>query len=260
MNGSAQDNTTLPKLPNWTVIGFTGHRNIADPAAVSRMIGAAIDQLEAPGVSLLAVCSAARGGDTLFIEETIRRSIPFVIILPFSMERFRKDFEADAWERLQLLMRQALRVEHLDGQCGDDEAYMEAGVGTIDRANVVIAVWEGEPARGLGGTADVVAYARALRKPLLLINPAMGQIIKERLDPLPATVAAQAPLRSLTDDPCEIVRHHFEQLDHAATRQGPRSRHLILWYILLHLVASARWVQPGRPSVRARGSLRIFAA
>jgi hypothetical protein len=36
---------------------------------------------------------------------------------------------------------------------------MEGGKVVVDRAEVLIAVWDGLPARGLGGTADVVAYA-----------------------------------------------------------------------------------------------------
>ena len=37
---------------------------------------------------------------------------------------------------------------------------MDAGKVVVDRSSVVLAVWDGQPSRGLGGTADVVAYAR----------------------------------------------------------------------------------------------------
>jgi hypothetical protein len=38
---------------------------------------------------------------------------------------------------------------------------MDGGRAVGDRSNVLVAVWDGQPARGLGGTADVVvAYAR----------------------------------------------------------------------------------------------------
>jgi hypothetical protein len=37
---------------------------------------------------------------------------------------------------------------------------MDAGRVVVDRSSVLVAAWDGQPSRGLGGTADVVAYAR----------------------------------------------------------------------------------------------------
>jgi hypothetical protein len=42
----------------------------------------------------------------------------------------------------------------------------------IDTADELYAVWDGRPARGYGGTADVVAYAHELGKPVHIIWPA----------------------------------------------------------------------------------------
>jgi hypothetical protein len=36
---------------------------------------------------------------------------------------------------------------------------------------VLIALWDGKKANGVGGTGDVVAYAKEQRKPILHINP-----------------------------------------------------------------------------------------
>lgn len=41
-------------------------------------------------------------------------------------------------------------------------------VGMADR---LLAVWDGKPARGFGGTADVVAYARRVGVPVDVIWP-----------------------------------------------------------------------------------------
>jgi len=41
-----------------------------------------------------------------------------------------------------------------------EEAFFAAGKAVVDACDWLIAVWDGEPARGLGGSADVVAYAR----------------------------------------------------------------------------------------------------
>ncbi|MEO5877101.1 MAG: hypothetical protein ABIQ26_19070, partial [Streptosporangiaceae bacterium] len=41
-----------------------------------------------------------------------------------------------------------------------DEAYLVAGHRVVKRSDLLLAVWDGRPAGGLGGTADIVAYAR----------------------------------------------------------------------------------------------------
>jgi len=41
----------------------------------------------------------------------------------------------------------------------------------VDLADLLIAVWDGKPARGPGGTADVVAYAASAGKPYVWLDP-----------------------------------------------------------------------------------------
>ena len=48
---------------------------------------------------------------------------------------------------------------------------MDAGKVVVDRSSVLLAVWDGQPSRGLGGTADVVAYARQRGVPVTVIWP-----------------------------------------------------------------------------------------
>ncbi|WP_233290319.1 hypothetical protein [Kitasatospora sp. MBT66] len=63
--------------------------------------------------------------------------------------------------------------QHRTGRVESDEAAHMAGsellVGQVDR---LIAVWDGLPARGFGGTADVVAHARRLGVPVQVLWPA----------------------------------------------------------------------------------------
>jgi hypothetical protein len=41
----------------------------------------------------------------------------------------------------------------------------------VDRRDLLIAVWDGQPARGHGGTADVVQAAKDHRIPIQIIWP-----------------------------------------------------------------------------------------
>jgi hypothetical protein len=51
----------------------------------------------------------------------------------------------------------------LDQVESDADAHMEASLRILADADELLAVWDGQPARGYGGTADVVNAARARR-------------------------------------------------------------------------------------------------
>ena len=222
-------------LPEWTVVGFSGHRKLAGPKAPADAIRSALDRLAAGHQPLAAVSSAASGADTLFVEEVARRHLPCLLILPFPRSRFQQDFNAADWQRVLPLIENASHVIEVSGEESAEQAYMEAGVMTVDRADVMMVVWDGKPAAGLGGTGDVVAYARKLEKPLLIINPDTGAMIEERLEQLSAK-----PLQAdWNEDPREMVKKHYAELDAAAIRHAPKSRHLVLRIILFQLIAAA---------------------
>jgi hypothetical protein len=50
-------------------------------------------------------------------------------------------------------------------------SYLAAGKRVVDMSDVMVAIWNGKPAEGLGGTADIVQYALAQKKPVIHINP-----------------------------------------------------------------------------------------
>lgn len=221
-------------LPEWTAVGFTGHRNIADPAAVSRRIGAALDDLASACGPLVAVSSLAKGCDTLFVQEALNRNIPIFLILPFPKARFQRDFTTEDWLAVVPLLERAAHVEEVQLTQSDEESYMEAGVRTVDQAHVLLAVWDGKATAGLGGTGDVVAYARAMARPLVWVNPAESKNVTERLEELPPN----APFPQPGADPRTIVEQHFRELDEAATRRAPTVRNFIQRVVLLHLAAA----------------------
>jgi hypothetical protein len=52
-----------------------------------------------------------------------------------------------------------------------EDAYEAAGRWIATESEVLIAVWDGQPARGRGGTADTVSYARILDREVHVIWP-----------------------------------------------------------------------------------------
>jgi len=220
----------------WTVVGFTGHRALPAPAVVDAAIGRILEEWHGPRAGrLAAVSSAAAGADTLFARAVLARSLPWLVVLPFERAEFARDFTAEAWREVEALLDRAASVQIAPPTDNRDEAYLEAGLRTVDECDVLVAVWNGGPAAGHGGTAEIVEYARQVGRPLVWIHSESGEVVRERMDALPPP----EPL-PVTPEPTGRagVQALFTDLDAAALRHAPAARHLTAVVILLHLVAS----------------------
>jgi hypothetical protein len=69
----------------------------------------------------------------------------------------------------QLLKLSAQTSLHWKGD--PEHAFLNAGRYIVDRCGVLFAVWDGEAADGIGGTADIVHYALAQGRKVLHFNP-----------------------------------------------------------------------------------------
>jgi hypothetical protein len=65
----------------------------------------------------------------------------------------------------------AVEVVRLDHRESTSQSHMDASVYMLGRADQLLAVWDGEPARGYGGTADVVDAAEQRGVPVTVIWP-----------------------------------------------------------------------------------------
>jgi len=117
---------------------------------------------------LLGVSSLAIGADQLLARLVIEHGGKIHAVLPFiDIER---TFSPEHLPVFHDLASRAV-IEVLD-TCGTDEdAYLAAGKRVVDLSDIVLAVWDGKPAKGKGGTADVVAYAIERGVPLVHIDP-----------------------------------------------------------------------------------------
>ena len=75
----------------------------------------------------------------------------------------------DGRARLGELQRAAGSIIRLPFPRPSAEAFLAAGQMLVNRCDHLFAIWDGLPARGLGGTADIVAYARALGRPMTVL-------------------------------------------------------------------------------------------
>lgn len=151
-------------------VGITGHQRLARASGwgwVRGELGAVLGSDAGP---LVGVSSLAAGADQIFADLVLRRGGALEVIIPFDgyAETFADEGDRREYERL---LRAASVVETLRRGGSDEEAYMAAGRGVVDSSDMLVAVWDGRPASGLGGTADVVEYAARRKKKILHLNP-----------------------------------------------------------------------------------------
>ncbi|WP_404960887.1 hypothetical protein [Streptomyces sp. 147326] len=148
-------------------IGVTGHRSIPEAVLghVENGLRAVLGGHEGP---LEAFSSLAEGADQLFAAIALECGAGLTVVIPSG--DYEDGFEgAEALARYRRLKRRATQEIRMDFARSTDEAYYAAGTYIADSCDRLVAVWDGQPARGHGGTGEIVAYARALGKPVTVI-------------------------------------------------------------------------------------------
>lgn len=156
-------------------VGITGHQRLREPARwgwVRQEIDRILSSLATP---LVGISSLAVGADQLFADAVVRHGGSLEVVIPFAGYEFTFDEGHDKQEYTRLLQHAAKR-EVLEKHGSDEEAYLASGKRMVERSNLLIAVWDGLPATGLGGTGDVVAYAVQRRKKTIHLNPVTQEV------------------------------------------------------------------------------------
>ncbi|MFJ9564998.1 hypothetical protein ACIRQQ_33810 [Streptomyces fuscichromogenes] len=150
-----------------TRVGVTGHRAI--PASVLPSVRSALRrQFSRTDVELEALSCLAAGADQLFADIALAHGVPVTAVIPGM------DYEAhlgdeDVRTTYRRILRSCTTRVDLPLQPTHEQAYLAAGRWIVDHCDHLIAVWDGRPARGLGGTGDVVAYARRTGVPVTVL-------------------------------------------------------------------------------------------
>ncbi len=234
-------------LPSVLAIGFTGHRHLQDEAKSHAQILEFLREKKekTPGI-VYGVSSVAAGGDLLFAETCLDVGLPLRILLPMPKEQFREDFDEPTWLRVENVIRQAMSVEVTGEEQSRDARYYECGIETVQQSRLLLALWDGEPSHGLGGTEQIVSFAKIEGRPVVWINSRTGAIKrfnedKELLDDpelgfLNALPEAESEPR--TGTPGDLVKAWFLKIDTNATHASPRVRRLAAIPILCTAAAS----------------------
>jgi hypothetical protein len=237
------------QLPATLAIGFTGHRVLADEAMCQKSIFQFLEQRKAstPGL-VYGVASIASGADLLFAESCIELKLPLYVLLPMPVEEFRKDFDEIAWSRAEKILDKAASVEVTGGNQSRDERYYECGIETVLRSRLLLAVWNGSPSHGLGGTEDIVSFAKGIGRPVVWLHSVTGDVQvfnqeteQKLLDDPELDFLNHLPTlnaRVDTNKPEDLARAWFRKVDENATIFAPQVRRMAAIPIVLTAAAA----------------------
>lgn len=218
---------------------------------------------------LRAVSSLAEGADRMFAEEALHLGFSLDCVLPFHREEFERDFSGpDAFEdrslaRFDAILAQAqdagrLTLFELDGRREQARgAYRNAATVVVNQSDLLLAIWDGEPVSGPGGTYDSMMQALASRIPTLWIDsgiPKRWRLLQDKND-LRAIIRAADGASPMPGDLAtviaEVVRTELDlegsqakHLDAYLAEARPRLNLAIVWKTFRDLVGSFRLRAP----------------
>jgi hypothetical protein len=126
------------------------------------------------GMPVRVISPLAAGADQIVAEEGLAAGCELHAPLPFQQEEYEKDFSTpESLGRFRHLVARASSVDVLGGksESGAERgaSYGAVGVEVLRLSNILLAIWNGRPAKGAGGTAQIVEEARAAGIPVIWV-------------------------------------------------------------------------------------------
>ena len=186
----APQESSSPPRPRLVVqIGVTGHRrNRLSPQiapdlprqcelilkALAALASRAHDPLlHSPRPPLLRIISPlAEGADRIVAHAGLALGADLQCPLPFHADEYCRDFaSAASRDEFHALLSRASAVFAVDGsRDAETIAYERIGRMVLEQSDFLIAIWDGEPAAGRGGTTQIVEEALAQNVPVLWLH------------------------------------------------------------------------------------------
>jgi hypothetical protein len=163
------------------IVGVTGHRpnrlGDADGDFLRNRIASVLRALgdSRTGDSKTLLSALAEGADRIVAREALNLGFRLEAVLPLGQPEYEKDFRSDeSLAEFRELLARSDAVYELSGSGATresrDSAYDGVGRGILERADALVAVWDGRPARGEGGTAEVLGNALERAIPVIWIE------------------------------------------------------------------------------------------
>ncbi len=241
------------------LVGFSGHRLGLNQELIRPALTAVLAEMKQQAVraggTVELYTSIAEGADTLCVEAARALNLPVHLLLPLPDAEFSRDFTSpESWQRSRAEIEHARMrpgrdsVHLVPGESTRPECYFNQGIHMLDAVDVLVAVWDGTNARGMGGTAEMVNHARAIGIPVIWIEPKTAAVtVQDGVDKVFKRDAVidelnkmEAQLRSGTNaDEISAPDELQKALDEIAMQEASRFRPSLIRIILLHGFAAS---------------------
>ncbi|MBY0583173.1 MAG: hypothetical protein K2P68_09695 [Sphingomonas sp.] len=172
--------------PRRLTFGITGHRLNRLCAENVTLLEQAVDDFFARvafasgtdrSINFRIVSALAEGADAILADHAIRKGWQLDVVLPFERDVYADDFtETSARQDYERHLAASYAVMELQGHRDDADgasaAYERAGRVVLSQSDILIALWDGGPARGRGGAQQIIAEAVLAGIPVVHIDPA----------------------------------------------------------------------------------------
>ena len=149
-------------------VGLTGHQDLGSSENRAWVANALRKEIAKPSLTE-GFTSLANGADQLYALLLTQIGKPYTVVVP--CRRYELTFTSlDIRDRYRHLLDGARERVDLDFVEPTEEAFWAAGKKVVELSDYLIAVWNGRPAKGLGGTADVVRFGLNQGKLVVHIN------------------------------------------------------------------------------------------
>lgn len=149
-------------------VGVTGHQSRAE-ADWDWTADSLRKMLTSFDAKIQGWTSLAIGADQLFATEILKLRGELVTVIP--AQNYESSFRTEEdLEKYRLLLASSTQKIQLENSLSES-AFFEAGKTIVRNTSCIIAIWDCLPAKGFGGTADVVQYARSKKKAVFVLNP-----------------------------------------------------------------------------------------
>lgn len=154
-------------------VGITGHQDLS--AYNIQWIKGTINNWIRRNPVEKGSSSLAIGADQLFVQCLLENEKKYDVVIP--CKGYEQTFKTlGDRNNYYLLLNRASEVIALDFEGPSELAFYEAGITIVDFSDIILAVWDGKKAKGLGGTGDIVEIALRKIKTVIHIDPLRLQV------------------------------------------------------------------------------------
>jgi uncharacterized integral membrane protein len=166
-------------VPYQLCIGVTGHRALPRADSLATVVASVLARIvslvppsPATTVRLTVISPLAEGADRVVARQVLAQpQATLEAVLPLPVSDYQATFSSEeSRQEFRDLLAAAATLTELPSVETHGEAYEQAGQYVVERCDVLVALWDGQPAHGQGGTANIVGLARDRGVPVFWIH------------------------------------------------------------------------------------------